>query len=133
MDGGSGSCTIAKAEKQQCLPWAGFAQSDGLKVMAIEREVGRDISVEFAAEGSADDIARALDAAGFHESFSAGDGEIQGSELPVDLSNLTEVESARADERWINQEGAWVYRQVLRGTSPGPAEAQVLYVLAFTV
>lgn len=133
VDAGAGSCTVAKAKEPQCLPWAGFARSDGLRVIAIDREVGREITVEFAAEGSADDIDRALDAAGFHESFSAGDGEIQGPTLPVDLGGLTEVESARADDEWINPVGDWVYRQVLRGTSPGSPGTQVLYVLAFTV
>lgn len=110
------------------LAWAGFSDTSGLEVLALEEESGLDTAVDFVLSGSSADVDKALAAANFDTELKPGIGIFQPPLPGFDLTTLSNPHSA--EDRWVNASGQSVVRLVVRGgTSDGE---DLIHVWAFT-
>jgi hypothetical protein len=110
------------------MAWAGFSDTVGLEVIAVEVTAGLDYSVDFALRGSRSDIDRALVAADFTEPTTPGMNVVYPPVSEVDLADL--IDPLTGLDTWMNSSGEMVHRELVRGDTPDGAE--LIHVWAFT-
>jgi hypothetical protein len=123
------SCSAGRAVPPgESLAWAGFSDTAGLEIVAVEARSALDTSVTFALRGSPGDIDRALAAAGFTEPTMAGIYVFEARLPGVDLAALVDPQTGL--DRWVNSSGRTIQRKFVRGGTPEGAE--LIHVWAFT-
>lgn len=112
------------------LAWAGFSETDGVEVLALEEESGLDTAVDFVLRASPADLDRVLEAAQFSESLTDG---ISVFQPPIEGFDLSTLDSPRSGEdQWRNLDGETIHRKVVRGGLPPSGDAELVHVWAFT-
>ena len=132
---GSTPATDPRAQEQSTVPgtarrleWAGFTDTSGLEILALDETTGIDTMVAFVLSGSSTHVDRALSAANFDTEVKPGIGIVQPPLPGFGLTTLSDPHSA--EDRWVNASGQSVVRLVVRGeTSDGEDQ---LHVWAFT-
>src|SRR5690606_23783687 len=102
----------------------------GLEVVHVDKASGKDTAVTFTLTGPAEDIDRALTAAGFDAPPSAGASAFQSDMgvLPGDLADIVS-----ASDVWVDPHDVPFTRQYLRGTLEDGSGDEALAVFAFTM
>ena len=124
------ACGEAAEEQLGCLAEVGFDAVAGLEVVHVDKASGKDTAVTFTLTGPAEDIDRALTAAGFDAPPSAGAFAFQSDMgvLPGDLADIVS-----ASDVWVDPHDVPFTRQYLRGTLEDGSGDEALAVFAFTM
>lgn len=125
--GGEHEARGAKTAAADALDWAGFRETSGLRPLGFDQVWGIDRLVKFALHGAADDVDRALAAAGVTAPATPGLAVFQ---VPLPGFDLAALQNPRTiEDRWTHPSGQTIHRRLVRGASEGD---DVIHVWAFT-
>lgn len=131
VDPPAGTCSVGTEQgRTDCLRWAGFSQTSGLRVTAIHVDEGLDTILEFELRGAPDRIDAALKAAEFRTTLDPDVVPAQPATIGTPYRRLSGLHSGEGLSRAAD--GHEIYRVVVRGRPSGSREDEVLHVIAMT-